>query len=497
MRSRGGRTVAGWTTPLRPARGGAKAPSVMSPSSFQSCRLAVGAALLLAAAPVVHATNGMNLEGYGPVSTALGGASFAFDNGTAAVINNPATLSLIPERARFDVALGILGPSITATNPAGQSAKSKATAFLMPAIGYVERAGNFTYGLGVFGQGGMGCHYDASSWRGLGFNLENRTEVSVGRVIAPLAWKVSDQLSVAGTVDFVWAGMDLKMAMSGAQFFDLADPRSQQFGRASGGIVQGFNQIMAQMPAGTSVDYAYFNFCNGNPFTGAAKGYGYAAKVGLVYRPTKELAFGLTYHAETEMSDLKAANRSISFQLNVPGMGRMPQTLAGDIRVREFEWPAMAGLGFAWTPPGAWSFVADMRRVMWSGVMSAFNMNFTAANVATNGSFAGQNLAASLFQRWKDQTIVQAGVSVRATPALTLRLGGNVSSNPIPDKFLNCLFPATIERHVTGGFSYRVSERGTIDWSATHGFETTRTNGYGIRVSHSQLNTQLMYGVRF
>ncbi len=453
--------------------------------------------VLAFAGPRLAATNGMNMEGYGPVATALGGASFAYDNGTAAIINNPATLSLMPDNSRLDVAVGILGPDITATNPAGQTAKSKATAFFMPAFGYTERTGDFTYGLGVFGQGGMGCQYDGSTWRGLGFNLENRTEVSVGRVIAPLSWKVNDRLSVAATADFVWAGMDLKMAMSGAQFFDLATPGSQQFGRADGTIVQSFGQIMQQMPAGTNVDYAYFNFCNGNPFTGAAKGYGYAGKVGVVYRPTPELTFGFTYHSETELADLKAPGSSISFQLNVPGMGAMPQTLTGDLRVRDFEWPAMAGAGLAWNPPGQWSFVADVREVFWSDVMQNFNMSFVASGAAANGPFARQSLAATLFQRWDNQLIFQGGTSFAATRALTLRGGVNLSSNPIPDKYLNCLFPATIERHVTAGFSYRFGESSSVDCSVTYGLKATYTNGYGITISHRQLNTQLMYARRF
>ncbi len=38
------------------------------------------------------ATNGMNLEGFGPVALGMGGSSFAYDNGTAATMNNPATI---------------------------------------------------------------------------------------------------------------------------------------------------------------------------------------------------------------------------------------------------------------------------------------------------------------------------------------------------------------------------------------------------------------------
>ena len=67
----------------------------------------------------------------------------------------------------------------------------------------------------------------------------------------------------------------------------------------------------------------------------------------------------------------------------------------------------------------------------------------------------------------------------------------------IPDKFLNCLFPATIEKHLTAGFGYTLNTRSSIDLSLSHGFEVEQTNAYGIRVSHSQTNAQVMYSYRF
>lgn len=450
----------------------------------------------LATSPL-FATNGMNMEGYGPVATGMGGTSMAYDNGTAAVINNPATLVLMSDRARLDVAVGILGPDITATNPVGMSADSQATAFYMPAFGYARRSGDITYGFGVFGQGGMGCEYDANSWRGLGFGLVNRTEVSVGRAIVPVAWKVNDHLYLAATADFIWAGMDLKMAMSGAQFFDLVNPASQQFGRASGSIVQSFNGIMSTMPAGTSVDYAYFNFSNNSDFTGEARGYGYAGKLGLLYEVNPQLNFGLTYHSQTSMGDLKTSHAQMSFQLNIPGMGQMPQTLTGDMKVRDFEWPAMLGAGFAFRPNDQWLLAADIRQIFWKDVMKNFHMTFTADNSTANGSFAGQAMDATLFQDWKDQTVVQLGAAYRASKQLTLRGGVNLSSDPIPNKYLNCLFPATVERHVTAGLGWTIDERNSLDASVAYGFEAKKTSGYGITITHSQLNWQFMYSHRF
>lgn len=465
-------------------------------SSMLSLALIASLALGLFAARLV-ATNGMNMEGYGPVATAMGGASFAYDNGTAAVINNPATLAWLDSPARLDIALGMLGPTVSDTSPTGITADSTATAFFMPAFGYTRRNGDLVYGLAIFGQGGMGTEYEAQSWRGLGFNLVNRTEVSIGRVILPLALKVNDRLNIGATADFIWAGMDLQMAMTGGQFFDFIDPTSQKFGRASGSIVQSFGQIMASLPAGSGVDYAYFNFSNDNAFTGAARGYGYGGKIGLTYEASEKLTLGLTYHTSTSMGDLEASGSNLAFQLNVAGVGPMAQELSGDIRVNDFEWPAMLGGGLAYRPNSSWLLVADLRQVFWADVMSQFSMTFTADSAATNGPFANQTLDAIHYQNWDDQTILQLGAAYSASDALTLRIGFNHGKNPVPNALLHGLFPAIVETHLTGGFGYNFDERRSVDFSATYGLESKETNGSNETVSHGQLNAQIMYSLRF
>jgi len=117
---------------------------------------------LVAFSTAAFATNGMDLEGYGPIATGMGGASMAYDNGTAAMMNNPATLGLMPIGDRSDVALGYLGPHITASTPGAPDATSSANAFFMPALGWATKSGALTYGFGVFSQGGMGTKYDGN-----------------------------------------------------------------------------------------------------------------------------------------------------------------------------------------------------------------------------------------------------------------------------------------------------------------------------------------------
>lgn len=55
-----------------------------------ACALATSSVPQLA-----FATNGMDMEGYGAIALGMGGASMAYDNGTAAMMNNPATMVMM------------------------------------------------------------------------------------------------------------------------------------------------------------------------------------------------------------------------------------------------------------------------------------------------------------------------------------------------------------------------------------------------------------------
>ncbi|MEY4753373.1 MAG: hypothetical protein RJA44_1048, partial [Pseudomonadota bacterium] len=162
------------------------------------------AAALALAAPLALATNGMQMEGYGPIAAALGGASMAYDNGTAAVINNPATLGLMGAGARLDLALGRLGPDVS-SSAGGQRADSSGTSYVMPAFGYARRSGELVWGLALFAQGGMGTDYGADSFLAAGSGQPVRSELGIGRLILPLSMNVTPDLVVGGSLDYVWS----------------------------------------------------------------------------------------------------------------------------------------------------------------------------------------------------------------------------------------------------------------------------------------------------
>ena len=466
-----------------------------------------------------YATNGMNLEGYGPIAHSMGGASMAYDNGTAAVMNNPATLGLMEEGNRLDVALGMLGPNVTAKMQGMPDAESSGGPYYMPALGWAQKRNQLTYGLGLFSQGGMGTEYDGSSFLAAGSGETVRSEVGVGRLIAPLSYNINSQWTIAGSLDFVWAGMDIKMAMSGAQFSDMTVAGTQEYGTASGSMVDGlFSMIGFGMlaPPPDSINWARFDFSDSSAFTGEAMGTGFAGKIGAVFKLNSTWSFGATYHSKTSLDDLESSNATLSMNANVDNnvlsgdfqtsgpAGTYTATsipVSGKIIVKDFQWPATFGIGTAGNF-GKWMVAADIKQIFWKDVMKDFEMTFIAdANqsnpLAAGAGFGGTQVDAVLFQEWKDQTILQVGAGYMMTDKTTLRFGFNYGENPIPDKYLNALFPAIVENHLTGGIGYDIDKNSGVDFSLVYAPEVEATSGQGVTSTHSQFNWQFMYSYVF
>ncbi|MHB8823745.1 MAG: OmpP1/FadL family transporter [Thiobacillus sp.] len=371
------------------------------------------AALGLAVPSLATATNGMVMEAYGPIAAGMGGAAMAYDNGTAALANNPATLALMADGSRLDVMLGFVGPDLEISMGMG---KSQADAFYMPAIGYVKKRGNLVYGAGIYGQGGMGTEYANG----------DMAQVGVGRVIFPLAYSVNSRFNIGGSVDVVWGGMDL----------------------------------VADLNADGTKD---INFKDDSDFTGKAKGYSVAAKLGFTYKLRDALTVGGVYQTA----------------------GNLPALKGDGYKVTGFDMPAMLGLGLAWQASERLMVAADVKDVMWGSSMNT-------VTIYQNGM-----VVAPFKQDWDDQIVLALGLAYRFSDAFTGRVGYNHGKNPIPDAFVNYLWPAIMEDHYTAGFGYAFSKRSVLNFGLSHVPEVSVTAGSGMIIDHSQVNWQLMVSHTF
>lgn len=422
------------------------------------------------------ATNGMNMEGYGPIATGMGGASMAYDNGAAAVVNNPATLGLMESgTSRLDLAVGGLHPNVKAKMAGMPDAKSGGDAYFMPALGWVAKTGKFAYGVGLFSQGGMGTEYQAGSLMSAGAPGETRSELGVGRLIAPVAYEVSPDLVIGGSLDFVWATLDLKMAASTAMLG----------GMATGGS----GMLYSALPSMMGMNWARVDFSDGSDFSGAAKGYGFAGNLGITYRINSQVTVGAAYHSKTSLSDMETGDGGAAMTAGMYGGGALFAD-AGKIKVRDFQWPETYAIGVSYQAMPQLQLVADVKHIGWSKVMESFKMTYDSQVMGGSVNF-------TLPQDWKDQTVIQLGATYMVSDQLALRAGYNGSRNPIPDSYLNALFPAIVKDHYTFGVGYAFSKTSEVNGSFTYAPSVSQTSAMGIKSEHSQTNWQLMYSQRF
>jgi long-chain fatty acid transport protein len=498
------------------------------------------AALLAVAGMSVpaFATNGMNMEGYGPISTGMGGASMAFDNGTAAMINNAATLGLMKSgTSRLDLAIGGLHPDVTAKDTAtGSSASSGGDAYYMPAIGYVRKDGNLTWGIGMMSQGGMGTEWGTGSWitkpTTINMNLvpppfnapppasftssvtnrTARTELGVGRVMIPLSYDVAPNFRIGGSLDYVWAGLDAKMVFDmptfGAMNANRDNANKKLVGYATSGTfagASGFGNTMFGWAFGATnaVNY-YLDMDRGtDKFSQELTGNAMMANIGFQWAATKDLSFGATYRPRVDFGDLTGGATITGLTANGAVAAGGTAVAKGNMRIVGFKWPETIGVGVAFQATPALLLAADYKSIGWKDVMQQFHMKFTSG---------GQVAEFGLNQNWKDQNVFNLGLAYKMTDAVTLRAGANLSDNPIPEANMTPYFPATVENAYTIGLGWVVSKEGSLDFSASFIPDVSVTNagcanpggqqGYpgcfgNTSVSHSQTNWQAMYSHRF
>lgn len=474
---------------------------------MKKTKLALAIASVALASSQAHATNGMNMDGYGPIATAMGGTASAYDNGLAGMMSNPATIMMDSgDGSTFQIALGNLRPNVTSTMPTMPDAKSAADSFFMPGMGYATKDGKLTWGVGMMAQGGMGTQFEGTSFLAAGTGEEVMSQVGVGRLGLPVNYAVNDKLTIGGSVDFVWAGMDIKMAVAGNYLrSNTAATNPGLVSSATGGLQNFVYNGMdngtvgaggvVTLPAGFGsfpVTSGRFDFADGSDYTGEAKGTGLGGKLGFTYKVDSNTTFGASYHTKTNISDLTTSNANLS--MTVDGT---THKMTGDIAVKDFQWPATIAFGLSTQVNDKWKVNADFKRIGWQEVMSAFNMDFTVTDPSTASGFgisAGDQLSVAMPQNWEDQNVIMIGTEYQYSEKLALRAGANLSNNPIPETTLNALFPAIIEKHYTAGFGYNMSENTAVDFSLTYAPEVVATNSMtNIGSKHSQISWQAMY----
>lgn len=412
---------------------------------------ALAAALFLLLPAAAWATNGMYLTGYGAETLGRGGANLAISDRSLAINFNPAGIAQL-QGNHLTASLSLLLPVMEHENLANPTTDAEDQVFPLPAITYVRggKESPWTFGIGFIAQGGMGARYKNLNTF-FGTRDEIFSEVRFMTFAPTVAYSINEDQALGLTLNVGYGDVSFRFYPE-TSFFNTQDPQNSFFG--------------------VRMDQA--------------GGLQYNLRAGWWWRPNPRLNLGVIYQTETE-SDFESGDTEINF-LGHPFLG---QTVDYKSDVEGFTFAAQAGVGIAVKTTDRLQIAFDVKRYFWDDAIDTILVTARDPDVAG----APPEVVLPFVFDWQDQWVFALGGDYRLNDRLTLRAGYNYGENPVPDDTLTPLFPATVEHHVSFGFSWLKGHR-TYEFAIEHAFDKDQTNGNfnpqvnpfgpGSRVSHQQ-----------
>ncbi|ACL67356.1 membrane protein involved in aromatic hydrocarbon degradation [Anaeromyxobacter dehalogenans 2CP-1] len=355
-------------------------------------RWIVAAALALWASQA-GAVNGMRMIGFGPVQSAMGGASVGLPLDSATVITNPAGLSLVDGRVDFGITILDADVRYRAVGAAsGQEQTSSRRPTLIPGFGLVVPLGDrLTFGLGGYGIAGLGVDYPQDL---LGGRLY--TSYSQLRLAPGVSYRVTPELSLGVTANIMYATLEYS---------------------AGGGL--------GLQPRDGAISY-------GGGFT-----------VGATWRPVGWLTAGVAYESRGWFQDFEYEVPAHTIVVD-PATGATANVGPG-VEKLELDQPDLLTFGVGLRPVTGLAVAADVQWIRWSQTNGRNQPRLQTDPALTGGM--------QLDLDWSDQWVLKVGAEYAAASWLKLRAGYDYGKSPLnADRALeNLAFPAVLEHHVTAG----------------------------------------------
>jgi long-chain fatty acid transport protein len=442
---------------------------------------------MLAAPVPAYATNGMFMIGYGAKSVGMGGIGVAYPQDAMAAAFNPASMTEVGE-ARLDATIELFSPPRAVRHESGTlgttDVSSKDDFFPIPAIGAVLSSPEtpIAMGMAIIGAG-LGTNYNQDTSQPCVKNFFNpcvsTTPYSrVGvflmqmQMLPSMAFRLNENHSI---------GASLVIA---AQTF-------RAFGLEAFGDI-GFSGDSTKL-TNNGYDWSF--------------GWGYRLGwFGKFF--DKRLNLGVNYAP----------------RVNMQKFNRYTGLFAEH---GEFDIPEHYAVGMAFKLTPKMNMAFDIQRIMYNDVRSIGNLGPNAADPIDfnpNGScgISPGNPTGSdadpacdlggdqgMGFGWKNQTIYKLGFDYRYSKDLVLRAGYNYGKTPIQDDqvLFNMLAPATVEKHVTFGFTKDLDKESDFSFTFMHAFENTikgptvfppaGTTGNNAAITMSQTSLSFAYGLKF
>lgn len=368
------------------------------------------------ASSAVHATNGINLIGFGAESTLMGGADVAVARDTSALNTNPAGLTQI-KAPLLDMFGSVLRTTdLVHKDPRNEEHASNRYTFLGGG-GYARPLENTdcTAGIGLFAQGGAGGVFE-----NLRTPFGNRDDLSslfgIAKIIPGIGCQVTEKLSLGASLNLVYGSIE-------QDFFS--------------------NTSVGTSFAGYKLEDA----------SAIRTGF----KLGMQYRVTPSLTLAAAY---TEKTELPMTGGTLTADFTGAGLGKVKYA---DASVKGFALPREVAVGLAFKPTDDWLLSFKLNWLNWDDAINDVKLRATKPdNAAAPAVFGSSNPA-----DWKNQWVIASGVAYKWDDKTTLYAGHNYGKNPIPRQNSSPLLAGILEHHLTFGAARKLDQ----NWLMTGGVE--------------------------
>lgn len=524
-------------------------------------------ALTLLLPGIAEATNGLKLTAYGPRAAGRGGVDYAYSDDAIGPASNPAGMAFTYGN-RFDNNWAVIFPSVEWTNSSG-SFKDKPDPFIpVPAFSFgvfVDPSKDWEiapiFDLGKWGliddeeqkdkgqkkgkkngkQGAKGPPDDPADKPQGEFKGEESVyggRVRIGFGIFPVTGgkiQIKDLITPGFQDPVDWETDVLTLAVTPSFAFRITDYLSIGLSlqiihghfELDGGIAQPLSLITdpTLLTATTILKGPNAQLVNKADLDDAKAGngtLGISGKLGVMFN-SKYFSVGMVYQEKTWQSDY-LGRATVDATDEVLGLLPDPSfaaalallginTAAGfvseyDLRVQDFEFPRMFGLGFVVRPHRRFSIGLDYTFIGWKEVMRTFKTRLSNPSNPNLRLMAGNTIHVRVPLNFKNQHVIAVGISallfegsdiVEGVPSFQFvwRMGYNFGKNPSPSNTALPQQPVTTEHHVSGGFTFHIGPliefNLAVEYALPKKIKTGVHVGDVTNLSNSEQETSLLF----
>ncbi|MBU8921485.1 MAG: outer membrane protein transport protein [Bacteroidales bacterium] len=385
---------------------------------------------------IAYATNGYFSHGQGVKYKAIGGAGVALYLGPMAAANNPGAMALAGPG--YEIGFYVFNPNrefsvtgepsteVTDYGLTPGTYESGSNVFFIPSIAanwWLNEDETATFGIALYGHGGMNTDYDAEVFNPRG---------------------IFDGTSPAG--------IDL-MQMFLAPTFSMVFAERHGFGVSP---ILAWQRFEAK-GLNAFGDMGYSDDMEKLTDNGYSNSFGYGVRAGYLGEWLDFMSFGFSVQSEIKMSEFEEYSGLFAEE--------------GD-----FDIPATwtAGVAFGFTGMG---LAFDVQQIFYSSVAAIANPLWPNLNVYDLGEDEGAGFG------WEDMTVYKMGAWYLLNSGWMLRGGYSYGSQPVPETelLLNILAPGVIEQHITFGISKAVGIDRELSFVVTRALSKTVSGDHPLQ----------------